>query len=105
MKNNLIKTIAQALNLKHHFVENTINLLDEDASVPFIARYRKDNTGGLNETQILSIKEMLEQIKELEKRKKYILKAIDEQGKLNKEVCNQSLDIFESQKSLSTYCY
>ncbi|MGB0885998.1 MAG: Tex family protein, partial [Chitinophagales bacterium] len=86
MKNNLIKTIAQALNFKHHFVENTINLLDEDASVPFIARYRKDNTGGLNETQILSIKEMLEQIKELEKRKKYILKAIDDQGKLTPEL-------------------
>lgn len=80
------KTIAASLGLKNHFVTNTIGLLEEDASVPFIARYRKDNTGGLDELQILAIKNLLVELKELEKRKEFVLKTIDEQNKLTPEL-------------------
>jgi len=93
MNINFTKEIATALNLKSHFVENTIKLLEEDASVPFIARYRKDNTGGLDELQILDIKNLLQQFKELEKRKEYILKTIDEQGKLTPELKQKIVEV------------
>lgn len=86
MKMNFTQEIATSLNLKNQFVENTIKLLEEDASVPFIARYRKDNTGGMDELQILEIKNLLAQFKELEKRKEYVLKTIEEQGKLTPEL-------------------
>lgn len=78
--------ISKTLGLKSHSVESTIKLLEEDATVPFIARYRKDNTGGLDEVQILAIKELLITLKELDKRKDYILKTISEQGKLTPEI-------------------
>ena len=93
MNINFTKEIATALNLKSHFVENTIKLLEEDASVPFIARYLKDNTGGLDELQILDIKNLLQQFKELEKRKEYILKTIDEQGKLTPELKQKIVEV------------
>ncbi len=82
MNINVTKQISKALNLKVHAVENTIKLLNEDATVPFIARYRKDQTTGLDETQIIAIKNLFLAIKELEKRKEYILKIIAEQAKL-----------------------
>jgi len=89
MKTTYFQEISKILNLKSHFVENTIKLLNEDATVPFIARYRKDNTGGFDETQILAIKELLSELKELQKRKEYILKVIAEQEKLTPEIENK----------------
>ena len=95
MKTNYNIAISKALNLKSHFVENTIKLLEEDASVPFIARYRKDNTGGLDEVQILAIKEQNDKFIELRKRKETILKTIAEQEQLTPELKSRIEDCFE----------
>ncbi len=81
-----VRTIGAALSLIEKQVENTINLLEKEATVPFIARYRKDQTGGLDETQILAIKELLSSLQELEKRKEFVLKTIEEQNQLTTEL-------------------
>ncbi len=78
--------ICIELGLKPNQVTNTIKLLDEGATVPFIARYRKEMTGTLDETQILAIKTRLHQLTELEKRKAAVLESINEQGKLTPEL-------------------
>lgn len=78
--------ISLELGLKPTQVVNTIKLLDEGATVPFIARYRKEMTGTLDETQILAIKTRLHQLTELEKRKAAVLESINEQGKLTPEL-------------------
>ncbi len=75
-------SIAQSLGLPLRSVENTIRLLGEGATIPFISRYRKEMTGGLDEVQIARIGEMKEKQEELDKRKEYILKSINEQEKL-----------------------
>ncbi len=74
--------ITKTLNLPKQSVENTIKLLDEGATIPFIARYRKEVTGSLDEVAIGDISTHLKKIKELEKRKETILHAIEEQGAL-----------------------
>ncbi len=78
--------ICIELGLKPVQVANTIKLLDEGATVPFIARYRKEMTGTLDEVQILAIKTRLHQLTELEKRKAAVLESISEQGKLTPEL-------------------
>jgi len=78
--------ICIELGLKPNQVANTIKLLDEGATVPFIARYRKEMTGTLDEVQILAIKTRLHQLTELEKRKAAVLESIHEQGKLTPEL-------------------
>jgi len=78
--------ICIELGLKPIQVANTIKLLDEGATVPFIARYRKEMTGTLDEVQILAIKTRLHQLTELEKRKAAVLESINEQGKLTPEL-------------------
>ena len=83
------KLIAQTLGLKERAVDNTILLLDEGATIPFIARYRKERTGGLDEVQIGKISDSYQQLKELAKRKETILKTIEEQGKLTDELRRQ----------------
>ncbi len=80
------KNIAGQLQLSVSQVQKTISLLDEGATIPFIARYRKELTGSLDEVQIASIKETWQKYQELEKRKAAILKAIDEQGKLTDDL-------------------
>ena len=82
----LTKLIANNLGLKERAVENTIALLQEGATIPFIARYRKERTGGLDEVQIGQINDLLNKFTELQKRKETILKTIDEQGKLTNEL-------------------
>lgn len=72
--------IAQALNLGQRQVEKTIELLDQGATIPFIARYRKEATGSLNEVQIAAIRDMLMRLRDLDKRREAILQTIDEQG-------------------------
>ncbi len=74
--------ITKTLNLPKNSVENTIKLLDEGATIPFIARYRKEVTGSLDEVAIGDISTHLKKIRELEKRKETILHAIEEQGAL-----------------------
>ena len=76
------KMIATALNIAVHQVENTLSLLSGGATIPFISRYRKEATGGLDEVQIGEIKEHSDKLSEIAKRKETILKTIEEQGKL-----------------------
>ena len=67
-------------------VKNTIELLEEGATIPFISRYRKEHTGSLDEVKITEIRDELNKLKELQKRQRYILKTIEEQGKLTDEL-------------------
>lgn len=81
-----ITIIAKALGIKEEIVRNTLKLLDEGATIPFIARYRKERTGGLDEIQITQISEWNERFKELTKRKETIVKTIVEQDKMTTEL-------------------
>ena len=83
---SFIDIICIELGLKPNQVANTIKLLEEGATVPFIARYRKEMTDSLDEISILAIKTRLNQLAELEKRKTAVLKSIEEQGKLTPEL-------------------
>ncbi len=80
------KLIADSLGVKEWQVENTIELLSNEATIPFVSRYRKEKTGDLNEVQILAIKKDLSRLLELEKRKEYIINSIRTQNKLTKEL-------------------
>ena len=80
------KMIATALNIAVHQVKNTLTLLESGATIPFISRYRKEATGGLNEIQIAEISEQNEKLCEIAKRKETILKTIEEQGRLTAEL-------------------
>ena len=80
------KMIATALNIAVRQVENTLSLLNGGATIPFISRYRKEATGGLDEVQIGEIKERYDKLTEIAKRKETILKTIEEQGKLTAEL-------------------
>ena len=78
--------IAETLNISNRKVENTIKLLEEGATIPFISRYRKEATGSLDEVQITAISSELKKLKDLEKRKETVLKTIAEQGKLTDDL-------------------
>ena len=93
--NVFAKQIAEALSLPVKGVDNTLVLLDDGCTIPFIARYRKERTGGLDEVQIGQIAEMNERLKELAKRKETILKTIAEQGKLTDELEQRINDCWE----------
>lgn len=80
------KMIATALNIAVRQVENTLSLLNGGATIPFISRYRKEATGGLDEVQIGEIKERHDKLTEIAKRKETILKTIEEQGKLTADL-------------------
>jgi uncharacterized protein len=82
----LITIIAKELQLQEQQVKNTVELLDEGATIPFISRYRKEHTGSLDEVQIAAVKERYDKLCELEKRKQTVLTTIDEQGKLTDEL-------------------
>jgi uncharacterized protein len=86
MENKYIQQIANELGIRDFQVQNTINLLLEGATVPFIARYRKEMTGSLDEVQIAAIREMHEKIVELEKRREAIIASVREQEKLTPEL-------------------
>ena len=75
--------IAQELNVQAKQVIAAISLLDDGSTVPFISRYRKEVTGGLDDTQLRSLEERLKYLRELEDRRATILASVDEQGKLN----------------------
>lgn len=82
----LYQIIADEQHLKLFQVENTIELLDTGNTIPFIARYRKEATGKLNEDQIRNVAERVKYLRILEERKKTVMKSISEQGKLTKEL-------------------
>ena len=78
--------ISNELHLPEHGVENTLKLLDEGCTIPFISRYRKERTGGLDEVQITAISNRIEQLQEIAKRKDTIVKTIKEQEKMTPEL-------------------
>ena len=82
----VIKTIAEELNIKEKQVENAIKLIDEGNTIPFIARYRKEVTGGLSDEILRDLGERLAYLRNLEQRKEEVVKSIDEQGKLTDEI-------------------
>lgn len=88
--------IAESTHISEKSVNATITLLDEGCTIPFIARYRKERTGNLNEIQITQISEQYERLKEVQKRKETILKSIREQEKLTPELQKRIEDCWDS---------
>ncbi|MEA5566097.1 Tex family protein [Anabaena sp. UHCC 0399] len=86
---NIPHILATELELKPHQVENALELLAEGATIPFIARYRKERTGEMNEIQLRDLADRYTYLTELEERKSAIVKAIAEQGKLTDELKNK----------------
>ncbi len=82
----LIVTLAQELGQKEEYVENVVRLLDEGNTIPFIARYRKELHGAMDDTVLRSLETRLQYLRGLQERRETILKAIDEQGKLTEEL-------------------
>ena len=82
----IAEIIAKQLGLREKQVEATINLLTSGATIPFISRYRKEATGGLNEVQVAQVKEQNDKLEELVHRREYIITTIEEQGKLTDEL-------------------
>ena len=85
------KSIATLLNIPHHQVESATKLLAEDNTIPFIARYRKEITGNLDEEQLRMINEEMHRLLNLEARRQTVLQSIDEQGKLTDQLRDQIL--------------
>ena len=84
--NNIIQTIANELNVKYTQVENTVKLIDDGNTIPFIARYRKEVTGGLSDETLRNLGERLNYLRNLEQRKQEVKKSIETQGKLTDEI-------------------
>ncbi len=82
----IILKIAEELNVKNTQVENAVKLIDEGNTIPFIARYRKEVTGGLSDEQLRVLGERLTYLRNLEQRKEEVIKSIEEQGKLTDEI-------------------
>ena len=82
----IIQIIADELNIKKSQVENTIKLIDEGNTIPFIARYRKEVTGGLSDEVLRTFGERLNYLRNLEQRKEEVTNSIEEQGKLTEEI-------------------
>ena len=82
----IIKTIADELGVREKQVESAVNLIDEGNTIPFIARYRKEVTGGLSDEVLRDLGERLTYLRNLENRKQEIIKSIEEQGKLTDEI-------------------
>ena len=90
------KMIAAAMKLQEHRVENTLKLLQGGATIPFISRYRKEATGGMDEVQISEINDRYEKLCELAKRKETIISTIEEQGKMTAELRNRIDNCWDS---------
>ena len=86
---NITQTLAAELTATAAQIEAAVSLLDDGATVPFIARYRKEATGGLDDTQLRTLAERLQYLRELEERRAAVLKLIAEQGKLTPELQSQ----------------
>ncbi|HET8732002.1 MAG TPA: Tex family protein [Moraxellaceae bacterium] len=89
---SILRTLATELNVRPNQVEAAVQLLDGGATVPFIARYRKEVTEGLDDTQLRTLEERLGYLREMEERRAAILKSIEEQGKLTPELKSQLLE-------------
>jgi len=86
MEKNYANEISKELNIPRNQVENTVKLIEDDATVPFIARYRKEVTGGLDEVQIIQIRDQLQVLKDLYKRATAIIKSLKEMDKYTEEL-------------------
>jgi uncharacterized protein len=95
-KNIFARLIAQQLNLQERAVDNTLALLDEGCTIPFISRYRKERTGGLDEVQIAAISTQYERFKEIQKRKETILKTITDLDMLTPELEKRITDCWDA---------
>lgn len=95
--------IQQSLNISEKSISSTLQLLAEDCTIPFIARYRKDKTGNLDETQIEQILKINKQFEEIVKRKESILKSIDEQNALTPELKQRIEESFDLQELEDLY--
>ncbi|EKV27532.1 Transcription accessory protein [Caenispirillum salinarum AK4] len=99
MSRSIAQTIATDLGIREAQVAATIELLDGGATVPFVARYRKEVTGGLDDTQLRTLDERLRYLREMEDRRGAILKSIDEQGKLT-DALRKQIDEADSKARL-----
>ena len=94
--NQFTQIIAASLSLGEKAVENTLQLLEEGCTIPFISRYRKEKTGNLDEVKIEAVAQANEKLKEIAKRKETILKTIEEQGKLSEELRKRIGDCWDA---------
>lgn len=98
-----VEFIQKQLNISEKSINNTLQLLAEDCTIPFISRYRKDKTGNLDETQIEQISKISKQFEEIVKRKESILKSIDEQKALTPELRQRIQESFDIQELEDLY--
>jgi uncharacterized protein len=96
MKNEHIQIIAKALNISEKQVSNTIKLLEEGATIPFISRYRKEVTGSLDEVYVSDISILLNKLTDLEKRRETVLRTIEDLGKLTPALKNKINSTYDS---------
>ncbi len=96
MQNKLAETISRELNIPLNSVSNTVRLLDDGATIPFISRYRKEATGNLDDEKVQSVEARLRYYREIEKRKGTILKTIEGQGKLTEELTAKILGCWDA---------
>lgn len=95
--------IAKKLNLNARYVENTLQLLEEGCTIPFISRYRKERTGNMDEVQIAAISEANDKLKDIDKRKETVVKTITEQGKMTDELQRRIEDCWDANKLEDIY--
>ncbi|PSB90492.1 RNA-binding transcriptional accessory protein, partial [Photobacterium damselae subsp. damselae] len=86
MNNSINQLIASELNVRLEQINAAVSLLDDGNTVPFVARYRKEVTGGLDDTQLRNLESRLGYLRELDDRRKVILKSISEQNKLTPQL-------------------
>ena len=95
-KNIFAKLIANAMNLQEKAVANTLALLDEGCTIPFISRYRKERTGGLDEVQIAAISDRYDKLIEIQKRKDTVIKTITDLEKMTPELQKRIDDCWDA---------
>ena len=100
---NISSIIARELEIKNQQVDAVIKLLGEGSTIPFIARYRKEHTGGLDEEMLRQIEDRLNYLSLLEERRETIIKSIDEQGKLTDELESRLLSVVKLQELEDIY--
>ena len=83
---NIVNTIAEELNIRPEQVDKTVKLIDEGNTIPFIARYRKEVTGGLSDETLRDLGERLSYLRNIETRKQEVTKSIEEQGKMTEDL-------------------
>ena len=87
----IIERLAKELGLKVSYVRATVELIDEGNTIPFIARYRKEVTGGMSDVVLRDLEERLTYLRNLEERKQEVIRLIEEQGKLTEELREEIL--------------